>query len=57
MGSNLWIDSKGEMTGHGGKVSRTEDIDLACEQFLETFGTMTWRIDRKDNELIERTCW
>jgi hypothetical protein len=54
MGAALWIDSHGEING---TVSRTEDIDLACQAFQDAFGSIGWRIDRKDGVLVERTDW
>lgn len=60
MGRCFWIDSQDRSTGsdhEGAKVPRRADIDEACEQFLESFGSMGWRIDRENGQLVERDNW
>lgn len=60
MGEAFWVDSQDRSTGNdheGAKVPRREDIDSACNQFLDSFGSMDWRIDREDGQLVERDHW
>ena len=60
MGVHFWIDSEDRQTdfdSNGAKVPRREDIDLACQQFQDSFGSMGWRIDREDGQLVERDNW
>jgi hypothetical protein len=60
MGTFFWIDSKDRSTSidsEGAKVPRRADIDEACEQFLESFGAMSWRIDREGDHLVEMDNW
>jgi len=60
MGTHFWVDSQDRYTSsdsNEAKVPRREDIDLACQQFLDSFGSMCWRIDREDGQLVERDHW
>lgn len=59
MGSVLWFDSAGRMVEPGVDpgFARTDSIDAACEEFLDAFGSMTWRIDYVNGRLVERTNW
>jgi hypothetical protein len=56
MGSAFWIRDDGENAEYG-EIRNTEDIDIACDAFLDAFGSMMWRVDYVDGELVERTDW
>src|SRR5208337_1661736 len=56
MGSAFWIRDDGE-TAEYEEIPRTKDIQDACDEFLDTFGSMDWRIDYVDGKLVERTDW
>lgn len=54
MGTYFWSNKNGDIVH---TFSRCDHINRACEEHLGTYGTMTWRIDRENGELVERTLW
>jgi hypothetical protein len=53
MGTFFWLIGNNTVT----ELPGTSAIESACLAFLDAYGTITWRIDRKDGILVEREDW